>query len=305
MLVTPDWLARHLGEPDLVVVDLRWREDGSGLTRFERGHVPGAVHCDWAADLVDPVHPVAFMLAPPERFAASMERLGIGDATTVVAYADELGSGPFRLWWACRVHGHDQVRILDGGLERWTAERHPVERGPSAPRAGLGGRWTPRAGEALIATGDDVAAAEGDPSVTVLDSRPPSQFRGEEVWFETGAIGADSDGVAHTPRGDLRAGRIPWARNVPVGTLYRQDHTLKGPVELRTLLEEAGVRFDHDGRVITSCGVGISASALLYAAHLAGVPDVRLYDGSWDEWSRDPARPVRRDPSGTRSDGPG
>ena len=299
MLLTAARLAERLDEPDLVIVDLRWREDGSGPERFEAGHIPRAVFCDWATDLAEPRHRFAFMLAGPERFAATMARLGIGDASSVIAYADDLGSGPFRLRWACGVYGHaEQVTVLDGGLERWVADGRPLEPGgPDHPRPGPATPWTARFDDrsTRVATADDVASAEHDPSVIVLDSRPASQFRGDAVWFETGEIAAGADGIARTPRGDLRAGHVPWARSVPWASLYRPDRTLKDGPELRALLAEAGVPLAASPRVITYCGVGISASALLFALHRAGLEDVRLYDASWDEWGRDPSRPVARD----------
>src|SRR6476659_8468498 len=102
MLVSTDWLAEHAQDPGLVPLDMRWREDGSGRRLYAAGHVPGAAYLDWAADIVDPDHETAFMLAPAVRFAAAMERVGVADDATVVAYSDEWGSGPFRLWWACR-----------------------------------------------------------------------------------------------------------------------------------------------------------------------------------------------------------
>jgi len=181
MLVTTDWLQAHLDDRDLVVVDLRWHEDGSGRARYEAGHIPGAVFCDWSTDLVDTEHRFAFMLAPPWRFAEQMRRLGISDETKVVAYSDRLGSGPFRLWWACRVYGHQQVRILDGGLKKWLGEERPVSSTSFRPRPRH--EWTPRHGEPLVATGQDVAEGERDPRITVLDSRPEEQFLGEAVWF--------------------------------------------------------------------------------------------------------------------------
>lgn len=288
MLVGTDWLADHLEDPGLVVVDMRWREDGSGRARYEAGHLPGAVYLDWSTDLVDPDHPVAFMLAPPQPFAAAMERCGIGDETFVVAHADQFGSGPFRLWWGCRMYGHDQVRVLDGGLEKWVADGRPVSADPAQPRPAA---WTPRPREGLVARAEDVAKAEARPGTVVVDSRPPEQHRGEAVWFETGAVAADDDGIARTPRGNLRAGRVPWAVNVPAHSLYREDLTMKGPGELRELFAEAGI--GPGDRAITYCGVGISASAVLFALTLAGVEST-LYDESWEEWGRDPSRPVAR-----------
>lgn len=287
MLVGTGWLAAHLEDRTLAIVDMRWREDGSGRSLFERGHIPGAVFIDWASDLIDPDHRHAFMMASPQGFASVMERQGIGDRTTVVAYADDLGSGPFRLWLGARLYGHESVRVLDGGFAKWIAEDRPLSRQIRHPSPA---RWTQRMGDPLLASADEVAAGALDPGVVVLDSRPPEQFRGESVWFETGAVAADADGIARTPRGELRAGRIPWAVNVPVATLYRADGTMKAPQELRALFAEVGV--GPDTRVITYCGVAISASGLAFGLHRAGVRDVSVYEASWEEWGRDPMRPV-------------
>ncbi len=290
MLVDTEWLAAHLDEPSVAVVDMRWREDGSAPDLFGGGHIPGAVFIDWASDLVDADEPIAFTLATPDGFRDVMERNGIGDDTFVVVYADEMGSGPFRLWLGSRRYGHHNVRVLDGGLARWVNEGRPLSTERASPRPAT---WTPRAGELVVASAEDVAAARDDPRVVVLDSRPPEQFRGAFVWFETGAVAADDDGIARTPRGDLRAGRIPWAVNVPVARIYREDGTMRSEDELRALFAEAGVR--ADSRVITYCGVAISASGLAFALRRAGVEDVAVYEASWEEWGRDPARPVARD----------
>jgi len=291
VLVDTRWLAEHIDDPDLVVVDMRWREDGSARARYEAGHIPGAVFVDWATDIVDPDGEFAFMLAPPQRFAEAMERAGIGDDSRIVAYADEFGSGPFRLWWACRVYGHDDVGILDGGLNKWLAEGRAVS---DEVRTVRPASWTPRsgAGSRLVATASDVAEAPSDRRTIVLDARPPEQFRGEAVWFETGAVPAGPDGIARTPRGDLRAGRVPWAANLPVEALYRADHTLKGPEELRELFASVGATPDR--RAIAHCGVGIAASAVVFALTQAGFEDTSLYDASWEEWGRDTSLPVAR-----------
>jgi thiosulfate/3-mercaptopyruvate sulfurtransferase len=291
MLVSTDWLAAHLDDPSLVLADLRWREDGSGSARYEAGHIPGARFLDWTSDIVDRGHRFAFMLAPPEAFAAALASRGISDESVVVAYADERGSGPHRLWWACRRYGHENVRVLDGGLEKWVGEGRAVS--TARPAAGAGAAaWMPRPRDGLEALAADVLAARADAQALVLDSRPPEQFRGETVWFETGAIAADADGIARTPRGKLRAGRVPWAANLPAEKLYRADLTTKTGSELDAILRPLGVR--PDSRVITYCGVGISASALLFALTLAGVEDVSLYDASWDEWGRDESLPIAR-----------
>jgi thiosulfate/3-mercaptopyruvate sulfurtransferase len=288
MLVDTAWLAGHLEDPSVVVVDMRWREDGSARALYRAGHIPGGVFLDLSTDLVDRDHPVAFMLAPPDAFAAAMEEAGIDDDAHVVAYADEFGSGPFRLWWASRRYGHANVSVLDGGFGKWVAEGRPTTR----ERHRRAARWTPRPVEGLVAAAEDVLSARSADDVVVIDSRPPEQYRGRAVWFETGQVPAGPDGIAHTPRGDLRAGHIPWAANIPARELYRSDLTMKDPEELRAMLEEAGVR--EGSRAITYCGVGVSASAMLFAIVRAGVEDVRLYDASWEEWGRDPHQPVTR-----------
>jgi thiosulfate/3-mercaptopyruvate sulfurtransferase len=289
VLVTSDWLASHLDDPDVVVADMRWRENGGGPALYAQGHVPGAVYVDWSTDLVEPASPVAFTLAGPTRFGRAMEEHGIGDGTTVVAYADKMGSGPFRLWWASRVYGHDDVRILDGGWDKWVREKRPASAEPVERHRA---RWTPRPTKGSVATAADVAAAIEEENAVVLDSRAPEQYRGDFVWFETGQVPAGSDGVARTPRGACRAGHVPGAVNVPYASLYRNDLTMKSPQELREVLTDAGV--SRPSKAITYCGCGISASALLFALKLAGVEDVSLYDASWEEWGRDPNLPVDR-----------
>ena len=290
-LVAAGWLAARIGDPDLIVVDMRWREDGSARTLYDLGHIPGARFLDWSVDIVDPEHEFEFMLSPPARFSATLARLGASDDTTVVAYSDGLGSGPFRLWWAFLAYGHHSVRILDGGLGAWIEAGLPLSSGPElqGPRTGS---WAARPTRGLSADADAVAAVMKDPAGVLIDSRPVDQFIGNAVWFETGPVLAGDDGIANTPRGPLRAGHIPGARSIPAALIYRRDGRMKEPGELRELFAPLGVT--PRSRAITYCGVGISAAALLFALRSAGVEDSRLYDASWEEWGRDRSRPVER-----------
>ena len=156
MLVGTAWLGDRLGDPDIVVVDMRWREDGSARALYDAGHIPGAVFLDWSTDLVDHAHPVAFMLAPPDVFAVAMEAAGIGDDAHVVAYSDEFGSGPFRLWWGSRRYGHANVSVLDGGFGKWNAEGRPISRDRPRPAPAS---WTPGSAEGLVAVAGEVLSA--------------------------------------------------------------------------------------------------------------------------------------------------
>ena len=134
-LVSTEWLAQHLGDRDLRVVNVRWRsryENGRGISfddyqGYLDGHIPGVAFVGMSSDLSDPTHPVPDMLAPPEMFAEAMGRLWIGNDTLVVAY-DNMGLplGSARLWWALSYYGHDRVRVLDGGLRQWQTEERPL-----------------------------------------------------------------------------------------------------------------------------------------------------------------------------------
>ena len=169
-----------------MVVDLRWRENGTGRGAHVAAHVPGARFCDWTSDMVDPTIGTRSCSRHRSGSAALMRRLGIADDTTVVAYADQAGSGPFRLWWACRVYGHDQVRILNGGFERWLREERPVEAGDVAegapgPAADVG--WSVRPPlEPPVATADDVeAAGTGAALLLRFETAVPVPWRGGVV----------------------------------------------------------------------------------------------------------------------------
>jgi thiosulfate/3-mercaptopyruvate sulfurtransferase len=293
-LVETDWLAAHLDDPDLRVVDARWRGDGSGRRLYLAGHIAGAVHLDWDLDLSYTSGGLPNLLLPADRFAAVMAAAGIGDGMPVVAYADTDHSGAARLWWALRYYGHDQVAVLNGGMTKWGAEGRPLSTAPPAPRPA---HFTPRPRPDMLATAADVGQALADPGAAahLVDTRPHEQYAGRAIWTPGGSLylppGQDWVGLEGRV---IRGGRIPGAVHLHASAnLDPHDWTYLPPERLRERAQAAGL--DPERRVITYCGVGISASLGLFALYLAGFRNLALYDASWVEWGSDPARPVERD----------
>ncbi len=187
-LVETAWLAAHLSDADVRIVDARGLGDGTSRELFQRGHIPGAVHLDWYHDLSwTDARGVRNLLLPPESFAAAMQAAGIGDHTHVVAYAETDHSGAARLWWALRFYGHDQVAVLDRGWTRWVGEGLPVSTGaPSfSPK-----KFTPRPLPQLLATATEITHAlrEKDTLVRLVDTRPPEQYQGQAIWTPDGSL---------------------------------------------------------------------------------------------------------------------
>ncbi len=277
-LVETAWLANRLDDPGIRVVDMRgvirpadapkpWYLESRDL--YAAAHLPGAVFIGWMTDLVEPDAPVRMTPASPERCAALLGRLGIGDGHLVVAYDDEGGHIAARLWWLLNYYGHPAVRLLDGGYPKWVAEGRPITTEvPRHPAAAFRPRLQPE----WRASAADVRRALGDPGVRLVDCRGSRDFRGE--------IG----------RGE-RKGRIAGAVNVPITGLWEGPHkTWKSAAKLRALYEQAGVTPDR--QVITYCNAGVSASVGLLALKLLGYPAATNYAGSWYDWERDPDNPT-------------
>jgi thiosulfate/3-mercaptopyruvate sulfurtransferase len=281
VVVDTQWLAAHLGEADLRVVDVRGKVLPPGQNpryrpkreEYDAGHVPGAVFVDWTRDIVDPDDPVPAQIAQPEAFASAMGRLGIGDATAVVVYDDYDHAFAGRLAWALRYFGHDDVRILDGGWNRWIAEGRPTSTDVPHPAAAT---FTARPRTNLRRTADEVARTLGSSDVLLIDARPAEQYAGQ--------VSAAS-----------RSGHIPGARNVPYARLIDPStHQFLPPTELTRVFAEAGVdvgRLPPD--VVVYCNGGVTCTVPLAALRMLGREDVAVYDGSWNEWGNDPSRPVR------------
>ena len=267
-LVSTEWLAQHLGEPGLVVLDSSWHMPASGRSgrdEFLAAHIPGARFLD-IDEVSDRSHPAPHMMPTAEEFGQAMERLGIGRDDRIVVYDNSPTRNAARGWFMLRHFGAANVAILDGGFQKWLSEGHPTESGEAAPR---NARFDPQERDE-IATKQQLLAGAGLPWV---DARGKGRFEGSEP----------------DPRAGVAPGHAPGCRNLPFGSLYREDGRFKDVDELKRLFEEAAI--DPTRPFIASCGSGVTANSLIFAAHLIGNEDTRLYDGSWSEWGADPATP--------------
>jgi thiosulfate/3-mercaptopyruvate sulfurtransferase len=265
-LVTVEELAAVLGAPDLAVIDITKylpNEDRDGFAEYRRAHIPGARYLDIDA-VADRTTTLPHMLPPPAEFAAAMEALGIANATRVVFYDQKGMSSAARGWWMMRAFGHDRAAVLDGGLPAWIAAGHATEAGdpPPAPATVYAPAFRPW----LVKDIRDVLGNVTEPHAVLVDARPAARFRGE----------------APEPRPGMRSGHVPGSTNLPHAALLNADATFRPAAELCALLKEAGV--DGTRPAIAACGSGVTACAIALAAHLAGLPDVAVYDGSWAEW---------------------
>jgi len=268
-LVSTDWLAEHLGEPDLVVVDSSWHMPASGRSgrdEYLAAHIPGARFLD-IDEVSDRSNPAPHMLPTAPEFGAAMERLGIGRDNRIIVYDNSPIRTAARGWFTLRHFGARQVAILDGGFQKWLAEGRPTESGEPAH---AGAEFDADERDEVVSKRQLLAGEVHSP---LLDARGKGRFEATEP----------------EPRPGMAGGHIPGARNLPFGKLYNEDGTLKSPDELRRRFAEAGI--DPSQPFIASCGSGVTASSLVFAAHLLGNDDAGLYDGSWSEWGADPATP--------------
>jgi thiosulfate/3-mercaptopyruvate sulfurtransferase len=268
-LVSTDWLARHLDDPRVVVADVRWALQGRrGAELYAEGHVPGARFVDLDRDLAAIGEgPGRHPLPDAARFAATLSRLGVTRESTVVAYDDAGGAVAARLWWLLRYFGLDNGRVLDGGFPAWTAEGRPVTTDAPGPAAAPRLELTPRR--------EMVVDADGLDGAVLLDARAPERYEGRVEPV------------------DPRAGHIPGARSAPFSGNLSDGRFLPEDA-LRARYAALGAL--DAPQVVAYCGSGVTACHALLALALAGRDDVRLYEGSWSDWSSDPSRPVATGP---------
>jgi thiosulfate/3-mercaptopyruvate sulfurtransferase len=272
-LVSTDWLARHLSEPDLVVLDCSVRTEAddtsmrniSGRADYLKGHIPTAGFADLKADLSDTASAVEFAPPSPTAFCDAMGRLGVGDDTRVVLYDNSYGAWAARVWWMLRWVGFNQAALLDGGLSLWKAEGRAVSTdAPVHPLRNL----TPKLQSRLIADKAEVKAALETPDVTLIDTLPQPFFAGETTMY-------------------ARPGHIPGAINLPGPDLLDADGRFRPEAELREIFQ--GI---PDQRAITYCGGGILASLNAFVMARLGYGDIAVYTASLQEWAADPSCPM-------------
>ncbi len=275
-LVETDWLEQNLANPDVVVLDctvhLMVKPNAPydvvpARADYEKGHVAGAQFCDVYRDVSDTTQKYAFMRPCADAFAAAMRRFGISNTTRVITYSTANPWWATRVWWLLREFGHDNAAVLNGGWQKWSRESRPTETGPSKTRAP--GTFTVTAERGLMVGKDAVQAAMGDAAICTLNALMPAQYAG-------GTYG--------------RPGQIPGSVALPAAHLLDPATNCFLPADI--LRQKLGAVGAMDRPVIAYCGGGIAASADALALIMLGHENVKIYDASLSEWSKDSALPM-------------
>jgi thiosulfate/3-mercaptopyruvate sulfurtransferase len=262
VLVTTDWLAEHLNDSKLVVAEVDENPD-----LYDEGHIPGAVKLHWRDDLQDPIERD---LVEKEEFEHLMGSRGIGNDTTLVLYGDKNNWFAAYAYWYLKIYGHGDVRILDGGRQKWVDESRELT--PDAPQVQAASYSAQDRDESIRAYRDAVRETIGADREALVDVRSPQEFSGDLI----APPGYEQEGAQ-------RGGHIPTAASIPWAQAVRDDGTFKSAEELRELYGGKGVT--DDKAVTAYCRIGErSAHTWFVLRELLGYEDVRNYDGSWTEW---------------------
>ncbi|WP_298228309.1 sulfurtransferase [Gryllotalpicola sp.] len=270
-LVSTEWLAAHLGEPGLVVVE----SDEDPLV-YDTGHIPGAVKIDWHTDLLDPV---VRQYLDGSGFAKLFGGNGIARDTTVVVYGDRNNWWAAYAAWVFTLFGHADVRLLDGGRNKWIAEGRELSSETPTPVA-VDYPVVSRDDSTYRIFKDAVLAHIGHGPL--VDIRSVPEYTGDRIAIPD-----------YPEEGVLRGGHIPTARNVPWATAVAEDATYKPRAELEAIYQAGGLGIASGDAVVTYCRIGERSSHTWFALHfLLGIENVRNYDGSWTEWGNAVGMPI-------------
>jgi thiosulfate/3-mercaptopyruvate sulfurtransferase len=262
VLVTTDWLAERLAGPGLVVAEVDENPD-----LYDEGHIPGAVKLHWKDDLQDPLIRDVVTKADFERLLGSR---GIANDTTVVLYGDKNNWFAAYAYWYLKIYGHEDVRLLDGGRQKWIEEGRELTTEVPSPAPAV--YVAKDRDESIRVRRDEVLAQLGEEGIALVDVRSPQEYAGELI----APPGYEQEGASRT-------GHIPGAQSIPWATAVRDDGTFKSPDELRDLYGGKGVTPDKEVRAY--CRIGErSAHTWFVLRELLGYPNVKNYDGSWTEW---------------------
>jgi thiosulfate/3-mercaptopyruvate sulfurtransferase len=278
-LVSTDWLAAHLDDPKVRIIDASYKMPGVlplPSDDYLKVHIPGAVFFD-VAEIADPNDPLPHMYPDAKRFVHDVAALGISSSDTVVAYDSGAWVAAPRAWWMFLSFGHSKVKVLDGGLQKWLREGRPTHSGKVAPKPG---RFEARLDPDFVRNKQQLLDNMTTHAEQLIDARPRPRFEGSVT----------------EPWPGRRSGHIPGSRNVPYGELFDASTGAMKPLEdLRKSFMGAGV--DLARPIVTTCGSGVSAAVLSLALYRLGVRGTALYDGSWAEWGLPEGPPIATGPA--------
>lgn len=278
-LVSTEWLAAHINDADVKVVDATFKLPGVlplPKDDYLAGHIPSAVFFDVDA-VSDHSNPLPHMFPSAEQFGRDVGGLGISNAGTVVVYDSGGWVAAPRAWWMFLSYGHDKIRVLNGGLKKWRAEGRPVQSGEVKPKSAT---FKATFDAKRVRSMREMVANVASKGEQVIDARAAERFEGR----------------AAEPRPGIRSGHIPGSRNVPYNQLFDPATGAMKPLDdLRKAFTAAGVTLDAP--IVTSCGSGVSAGVLTLALYRLGVEKSALYDGSWSEWGQAGGPPIATGPA--------